>query len=294
MTEIGNIERFEKVSLHGGHSGEFCCHAEDTLEDIVNAYICQKFFCVGISEHIPPVNDNFLYPDEKSAGLNAQSMFLRFSRYFAECRRLQKKYASEIKILVAFETETYTGSYAFIRNLTEQFAPDYIVGSVHHVRDIPIDYSASLYQQAADICGGLDRLYCEYFDLQYEMIQTLTPLVIGHFDLIRLFDADYVSRLQIPEIQAKIRRNLQLIKDSGLILDFNVRALYKGAAEPYISRSVLEIARDMNIAIVPGDDSHGVATAGLNVNKGIEILQEMGIRYDVRRVLKLLPELRHC
>ncbi len=294
MIDNRNIDNSELVSLHGGHSGQFCCHAEDMLEDIINAYICQNFFCAGISEHIPPVNDNFLYPEEKNAGLTAQSMFERFERYMSECRRLQKKYASEIKILVAFETETYTGSDAFIKKLIEQFAPDYIVGSVHHIRDIPIDYSASLYQQAAEICGGLDQLYCEYFDLQYEMIQTLTPLVIGHFDLIRLFDADYVSRLKIPEIQAKIRRNLQLIKELGLILDFNVRALYKGAAEPYVSRSILELVRDMNIAIVPGDDSHGVDTAGLNVNKGIEILQKMGIEYDVRRVLKLLPVLRHC
>jgi histidinol-phosphatase (PHP family) len=189
---------------------------------------------------------------------------------------------------VAFETETYTGAYAFIKKLIEQFVPDYIVGSVHHVRDIPIDYSTSLYQQAAGICGGSDQLYCEYFDLQYEMIRTLKPLVVGHFDLIRLFDADYVSRLQEAKIQAKIRRNLKLIKDLGLILDFNLRALCKGAAEPYISRSILEVVRSSDIAIVPGDDSHGMDTAGLNVDKGIRILQEVGFDYDVRRVLKLL------
>jgi len=294
MIDIRNIESAERLSLHGGHSGEFCCHAKDMLEDIVKAYIRKNFFCVGITEHIPPVNDNFLYPEEKTAGLNAQSMFLRFERYMSECRRLQKKYASEIKILVAFETETYTGAYAFIEKLIEQFAPDYIVGSVHHVRDIPIDYSASLYQQAAEICGGLDRLYCAYFDEQYEMIQTLKPLVVGHFDLIRLFDADYISRLQTPEIQDRIVRNLKLIKKLGLILDFNVRALYKGAAEPYISHSVLKLARDMDIVIVPGDDSHGVDTVGLNVDKGIGILQEMGVEYDVRRVLKLLSVPKNC
>lgn len=288
MIEIRELKNSELISLHGGHSGEFCCHASDTLEEIIAAYIRKGFSCVGITEHIPPVNDDFLYPEEKSAGLTAQSMFLRFKRYISECRRLQKKYASDIKIFVAFETETCTGSDVFIEKLVRQFTPDYIVGSVHHVRDIPIDYSAELYRKAAETCGGSDELYCAYFDLQYEMIRMLKPLVVGHFDLIRLFDEDYVSRLQKPLIRAKILRNLKLIKDSGLILDFNLRALYKGAAEPYISRSVLGLARDLDIAIAPGDDSHGVDTAGLNVDKGIRILQETGIQYDVRRVLKLL------
>lgn len=277
------------ISLHGGHSGQFCCHAEDNLEDIVRAYIGKGFSVIGITEHIPPVTDNFLYPEEKNAGFNAQTMLERFEQYISECRQLQKKYSSHITLLTAFETETYSGSAEFIKNLIRQFKPDYIVGSVHHVKDIPIDYSKELYLKACEECGGLDNLYCAYFDLQYEMIQTLKPSVIGHFDLIRLFDPDYVSRLQKPEIQAKILRNLTLIKDSELILDFNLRALSKGADEPYISRFILELVRDLKIAIAPGDDSHGVDTVGLNVDKGLQILQEMGFEYDLKRVLKLLP-----
>jgi len=277
------------VSVHGGHSGEFCNHAEDTLEDIINAYIKKGFKWVGITDHIPPVSDRFLYQDEKEAGLDAQIMYARFGKYISKCRNLQKKYAHAITIYVAFETETYSGYEAHIRKLIQEFQPDYIVGSVHHVDDIPFDYSPELYAQAADASGGLDALYCRYFDQQYEMIHSLKPAVVGHFDMIRLYDADYLSRLEKPEIQKRIQRNLNSVKSFGLILDFNLRALAKGAAEPYISKNILLRALNMGIPVVPGDDSHSADSAGLNIEKGISILQEIGFNCGWRK-----PDCRLC
>ena len=58
------------------------------------------FTWVGITEHMPPVNDGFLFPDEREAGLTAEAMMLRFDRYMTTCRHFQEKYASQIEILV--------------------------------------------------------------------------------------------------------------------------------------------------------------------------------------------------
>ncbi len=273
----------ELVSIHGGHSGQFCHHAEDSLEDIVKAYIDKGYLWIGISEHIPPVDDRFLWPDEIEAGLDAKKLYENFSRYISTCRELQRKYLSVIKIYVGFETETCSGSEEFVKHLVQKFQPDYIVGSVHHVNDIGIDYSKRLYGIAARAAGGLDGLYRRYFDQQFEMINRLEPSVVGHFDLVRIFDPDYKSRLKKPDILKRIRRNLERIKILGLILDFNVRALLKGADEPYISKPILLQAMELGIPVAPGDDSHGVDTAGLNMEKGIRILQSLGFKTEWQR-----------
>lgn len=112
------------------------------------------------------------------------------------------------------------------------------------------------------------------------MIKDLEPAVIGHFDLIRIFDNDYLSRLQLPAIQARILRNLKLIKEKNLILDFNLRALFKGAQEPYVSRQILELAKDLDVVVIPGDDSHGIDSVGCYLDKGIDILEEIGFATD--------------
>jgi histidinol-phosphatase (PHP family) len=268
------------VSIHGGHSGEFCNHAQDSLEDIVKTYVERGFSWVGITEHMPPASDDFLYPDEIEAGLDARQMFARFANYMATCRELQKNYASQIEIFVGFETEAYHNYEPFVRHLRREFEPDYIVGSIHHVDDHPIDVTEQQYLAAAEDLGGLDALYCAYFDQQYDLINKLKPAVVGHFDLIRLFDPEYQSRLQQSEILNRMRRNLKRIRDLNLILDFNVSALRKGASEPYPCRPIMLEARELGLRAVPGDDSHSIKTAGLNVGSGISRLQELG--FDTR------------
>jgi histidinol-phosphatase (PHP family) len=271
------------VSVHGGHSGQFCHHATNSLEEIIQEYISKQFQWVGITEHVPAINEELLYPDQKEAGLTPEFLYRRFGLYMEECRRLQHKYKSEIKIFAAMEIETYSGYEQFIPSLIDTFRPDYIVGSVHFVDDMGFDYSREQYDLTAEAVGGKDTLYCKYFDQQYEMIQLLRPAVVGHFDLIRIFDPEYHSRLTRLEISERIERNLLLIRDLGLIMDFNLRSLLKGAEEPYISHAILKRAHELGIAVVPGDDSHGVTSVAANIEKGIVLLQNMGFNTDWRQ-----------
>ena len=205
------------VSVHGGHSGEFCHHAKDSLEDVVQGYIDRGFSWVGITEHMPAASDRFVYPDEREAGLDASALQRRFDEYFETCRRLKHKHRENIDILVGFESETSTGSEEFIRAVIDTHKPDYVVGSLHHVDDMEIDYTEERYRQAADRAGSLENLYCRYFDQQLEMIRSLKPAVVGHLDLVRIFDPDYSRRLNSPAVWERVQRNLAVIKGLGLI-----------------------------------------------------------------------------
>lgn len=274
------MSKAQYVSVHGGHSGQFCHHAKDSLEEIILAYISHGFPWVGITEHTPGITQELLYPDQQDAGFTPESLLDRFERYIEECRRLQQKYADQIEIFAAMEIETYSGYDRFIPALIERYRPDYIVGSIHFINDMVFDYSQERYDLLAEAVGGYDELYCRYFDTQQEMIELLRPSVVGHFDLIRIFDRDYRKRLQKPEIEKRIIRNLQLIKDYDLIMDFNIRSLLKGADEPYISGQILRMARDLDIAVVPGDDSHGLANIRVNMDRAIAILEEYGFNTD--------------
>ena len=277
------MESVQRVSVHGGHSGEFCCHAMDSLEEIVVAYIERGFDWVGITEHVPPVDDRFRYPEEIKAGLNARQLYGRFERYITVCRRLQKKYIQNIQLYVGFETEASSGSIPFIQDLARLFKPDYIVASVHHVDDIGFDYSAEWYARAVAATGSLEALYCRYFDAQYQFLSAVRPKVVGHFDLIRIFDPSYEATLALPSVQKRVRRNLELVHSMDMIIDVNVRAITKGAAEPYPTRPILRQAIAMGIAVAPGDDSHGVDTVGLNVDRAVEVLQNLGADMNWRR-----------
>ena len=265
-----------RISYHGGHSGQYCNHAKDRLEDIILQYIALEFKAVGITEHIPPSEDQFLYPDEKKLGLTCATLFKQFENYIQELKALKNKYADQITIYVGMETETVTGYEAHVNSLIKQFKPDYLVGSVHHIDDICFDYSKKTYDALASSLGSYESLYEIYFDLQYDMIKELKPFVVGHFDLIRIYDEDYKQRIKNPIIDQKIDRNLELIKSLNLVMDFNLRPLAKGQKEPYITASILTKVKNLGIRAVPGDDSHGVDEAGRHVDKAIDMLTRYG------------------
>lgn len=65
---------------HHSHSGQFCCHAKGTLDEVVQAAIEQGFSTFGLSEHVPRYRVQDLYPEE----VRLRSIFpcFAFSAFF--------------------------------------------------------------------------------------------------------------------------------------------------------------------------------------------------------------------
>lgn len=157
---------------------------------------------------------------------------------------------------------------------------DYYIGSVHHVHGIPIDYDAVFYRKAREVAGGTDeRLFEDYFDAQFEMLNALKPKVVGHLDLIRLLSAEPDGDLRgMKRVWEKVVRNLKVIVEQAGLVEINTSALRKGLGEPYPSRSVCEAFLSMGGMLTLSDDSHGIAHVGTNYDKGIQYLESLGVK----------------
>lgn len=163
--------------------------------------------------------------------------------------RLREKYKGIIKILIGFEGEWIRPSSAeLVTALLEMPGTEFFVGSLHHVHETPIDFDRTLYGLARQAAGGTDeRLFEDYFDAQHEMLVALQPRVVGHFDLIRLLSDDPDRPLAAlgEGIWRRVVRNLALIQAQGGLLEVNSSALRKGLKEPYPSRGVCEVSREV-------------------------------------------------
>jgi len=264
------------VSVHGGHSGGYCGHASDRLVDVVARYYELGFEWVCLTEHMPSPSIAMMAPEESDNGLTVESWRQNFADYMSEARALQVEYAGRMDILVGFETDAYSGYESAVASLIEEHQPDMIVGSVHHVHDQYIDFEKARFEEASRLSGGIEQLYCDYFDKQFELINRFEPAVVGHFDLIRLLDEDYPHRWDVPEIMQRAYRNLDRIRELGLILDLNMRAMKKGASEPYVSEPFMKYAIANDIAMVPGDDAHAVADVGGGFEEGLSVFAARG------------------
>jgi histidinol-phosphatase (PHP family) len=156
-----------------------------------------------------------------------------------EAYRLREQYKDHIQLLIGFESEWIRPSTrTLVDGILQKHEFDLFIGSIHHVHETPIDFDKAMYQEARRLAGGTDeRLFEDYFDAQFEMVDALKPPVIGHFDLIRLLsDVPDCSFEEWNGVSEKIVRNLRLIKSYGGVLEVNSSGFRKGLKETYPNR----------------------------------------------------------
>jgi len=268
------------VSLHS-HSGQFCKHATGTLHSVIQAAIERGFISYGLSEHMPRDRRQDLYPEESD--LEPSELGVQFDRFILEAGRLKQLYSSRIGLLVGVETELIdqSNTFALLDSILARHgdALDYLVGSVHHVNQIPIDFDRPTFDRAVLSLDSpdhpLEPIYrcCEaYFDAQHTLIDTYRPEVIGHFDLCLLFNP-HLDLMAQPTVWARIKTNIQLAISYGALFEVNSASIRKGWSTPYPSPPILKLIISLGGRLTLSDDSHGSDRVGLNYDKSFEYLK---------------------
>ena len=266
-----------KVSLHGGHSGEFCEHAVGTLRQTVEAAVASGFSVLGLTEHAPRTEPRFLYASERAKGYSVERLKQEFEGYAETSRELQEEFRERLPILRGFETEVVPSSSfgPAMRALRAQHRFDYTVGSVHHVGEIPIDVSADLLGEAVVGCGGFDPFMERYFELVREMGEELRPAGVAHLDLPKLH-APVGAEIPTARVRRAAQKTVDAIRRRECILDLNTAAWRKGLPEPFPSSWLIDLANDAGVPFCFGDDSHGPAQVGFAMERARQYLLAHG------------------
>ncbi|KAJ2866346.1 hypothetical protein GGH94_001623 [Coemansia aciculifera] len=269
------------------HSGQFCRHASGDLESVVKAAISKRMLVLGLSEHIPRSRARDLYPEESD--MTTHDLHKVFGDYITEARRLRDKYSDQIEILIGAETEYITSTtLEEVKNLQSKYALDYLVGSLHHIDEMPLDFSQEKYERLVDHFSG-DRaaMFSRYFDQQLELLQALQPTVIGHFDLVRIFHPQTLEDpLALTEVRERASRNIDYAISYGAIFEVNSRAWKKGLRDAYPQRDLLTEILNKGGRITISDDSHGAGDVCMYYGRLLGYLRELGVHdlYYLSRV----------
>ncbi|KAL5478312.1 hypothetical protein ACEPAI_2496 [Sanghuangporus weigelae] len=270
---------------HHSHSGQFCKHASGTLEEVVLEAIRQKFTIYGLSEHVPRYRLDDRYPEEQETSL--EELEGQFDNFVEEAHRLKGAYSSVITLLVGAETEYITPED--LRHLTKVLERhegkiEYLVGSVHHVNEIAIDFDKPTFERALQSLSAkkaagdptVEKFLETYIDAQYDLITRFQPEIIGHFDLCRLYTPDLDFR-SFPGVLRKIKRNISYACGYGTLFEFNAAAFRKGWVTAYPGIDIVEEILRVGGRFTLSDDSHGPHAVGLNYDKLYAYLRELGI-----------------
>ncbi|KAI8802402.1 Polymerase/histidinol phosphatase-like protein, partial [Cladochytrium replicatum] len=282
------------ISFHR-HSGSYFLHAAGTL-DVISRVRQLKFVAFALSEHMSRNRPQDPYPDEvrRDDWQLEVPLTLCFHTvpyysgdhpkdYLSHARQIQRD-AKDVEILVGAGTKwIHLGTLNQINGFRSQV--DYIVGSFHHVLAIPIDfdidtlekakvgYVEALHQSVGRV-SPTEALFRRYCDEQYEMLKSIKSEVVGHFDLVKLFNHDHPIS---DDVWSRIQRNGRFIVEYGDLVEINASAFRKEWSEPYPSRRKNKHMQSEGVKFVLSDDSHGPNAVAMNCYKLHAYLKEMDI-----------------
>ncbi|OYT74591.1 MAG: hypothetical protein CFK49_07580 [Armatimonadetes bacterium JP3_11] len=272
-----------KISLHGGHSGEFCEHAEGSLREILEAAHQAGYHVFGVAEHMPRVEARFLYPKEIEWGWTPQTLEANFERYAHTITQLADEFADRLTVLRGFEIEVVPQDRyeELVHYYRQKYQFDYMVGSVHYLHDASIDgYSEKDFLEMMADVGGMEEVAVQYYHKVAEMAEAVRPEVIGHLDLVRL----KATRLGLAEqvatarVRKAVEEALEAIRAVGARVEINTSALRKGLDQPYPADWIVQMGAQMGVRFCIGDDSHRPAQVGFGLEEARRHLLRNGVR----------------
>ncbi|BEJ16060.1 hypothetical protein CspHIS471_0506650 [Cutaneotrichosporon sp. HIS471] len=292
---------------HHSHSGQFCRHAKDSLAEVVATASKRGFKVFGLSEHAPRYREADLFPEE--ADLSPHDLEAAYTE-FLNAAEVQRAAHPEINLLIGVECDTITHlDIAGLTKLLKDERVEYVVGSVHHVRGVSIDFdrvtwlrSLRAAQRGVDettmvrfgnkvILSPIDDdpilnedynpteedmlpFLESYLDAQMAMMEAHQPEVVGHFDLCLLF----APNISLKAVWNRVQRNVAYAISYGALFEANAAALRKGWKTSYPSPDVLQLILSLGGRVCLSDDSHGVAAVGLNYLPMREYLVAQGVK----------------
>ena len=191
-----------------------------------------------------------------------------------------------IQILLGLEYDYIPGLTASVRNLREEYQFDYIIGSVHLVRNSHPDLlwfidgpKVKTYDKGLrDVFGGdIRKAVTAYWRQLQEMIVQEQPDIIGHLDKIKMHNHDRYFREDEPWYVALTEETLELIRQRGSVVEVNTRGIYKQRSDtlfpgPELLKKIL--ARRIPITLT--SDAHKPEELSLFFPEAKEVLKSIG------------------
>jgi len=242
-----------RVDLHNHTT--LCNHATGSMEEYIKRAIELGIDQFGFSEHAP------MDFDKKYRLDSSQKDY-----YENEVKRLKEEYKNQINILLGYEVDFMQNVKMLDEILNAKV--DYLIGSVHFLDGWGFDNPEFIGEYKNK---DIDKIWQDYFDTVQEMAKTKYFDIVGHIDLIKIFN--YLPKKDIKIIALDA---LKEIKKSNMVIEINAAGLRKPIKEVYPSKDILELVYELNIPITLSSDAHSIEQIGFKYDEVKSYVKSFG------------------
>jgi histidinol-phosphatase (PHP family) len=178
----------------------------------------------------------------------------------------------ETDLRLGIEMDFLPGREDRIQNFLDGRPWDYVVGSVHFLRDEAVDMEE---WDVWDRAASADEVWRRYFETTAEAARSGLYDVIAHPDLVKVWGADR------PRPDGDLRRFYEplaeAVAESGVAFEVSTAGLRKGTGEIYPAPPLLEMLLETGAPVALSSDAHAPGELGAGYEQALELLDRYGV-----------------
>jgi histidinol-phosphatase (PHP family) len=188
---------------------------------------------------------------------------------------------------LGIEADFVPGAEDRMANLLEAREFDYVIGSVHFIREGAVDMDEyGVWQKGR----SAEEVWRRYFQTIGESAASGLFDVVAHPDLVKYWGRER------PLPEGDLRRYYELaidgIAQSGIAVEVSTAGLRKRAGEIYPAPAFLQMCLEAGAPIALSSDAHRPQDVGADYEQALDLLERLGVSelcvFD-RRVRRLQP-----
>jgi histidinol-phosphatase (PHP family) len=217
---------------------------------------------LGVSEHIHRFRqalEVWQHPFWEEQAIDDLDDYCRFVR-------------EETDLKLGLEADFVPGAEDRTANLLEARDFDYVVGSVHFLRDASVD------QEEYDVWTGgrsAEQIWRRYFETLGEAARSGLFDILAHPDLVKVWGPDR------PRPEGDLRRYYELalegIAESGIAVEVSTAGLRKRAQELYPAPAFLQMCVEAGAPVALSSDAHCPEDVGADYAQALELMEGLGV-----------------
>ena len=188
---------------------------------------------------------------------------------------------------LGIEADFVPGGEDRMANLLQARDFDYVVGSVHFMRDGAVDMDDySVWQSGRSV----EEIWRRYFQMIGEAAARGLFDVLAHPDLVKFWGAE--RPLPEGDLRRYYEPAIEAIAESGIAVELSTAGLRKRVGEMYPAPAFLEMCVQAGAQVALSSDAHRPEDVGADYQQALELLDLLGVQelcvFD-RRVRRLAP-----
>ena len=174
---------------------------------------------------------------------------------------------------LGLEVDFVPGREDRIANLIERCELDYVIGSVHFIGELAVDFELyDIWERAR----SAEDVWRRYFELLAGAARSGLFDILAHPDLVKIWGR--ARPLPDGDLRRYYEPAIEAIAESGVAVEVSTAGLRKPVGEIYPAPAFLEFAIEAGAAIALSSDAHVPEQIGYGYEQALELLDSLGVR----------------